>query len=184
VPSLSAVSGLKVFTPVGESVVTASRQLRVRELRDHAKSRAGLLVDARGLDESGVVTWSRRFGLAGYDCYLFFEDGEQPEVRTAFLREHTFRVAPLQGRGYVVPADVRRSMRVIESLPIRNHRASLAEVSPPGFSGTVRAMKRKHPEIDNPYALVWHMYNRGAKPHYAREKGKPAYVHPSRRRKP
>lgn len=38
------------------------------------------------------------------------------------------------------------------------------EVSPPGFKGTVKAMK-KHDEIDNPYALAWHMKNKGYKSH-------------------
>ena len=38
------------------------------------------------------------------------------------------------------------------------------EVSPPGFEGTVKAMK-KHKEIDNPYALAWHMKNKGYKSH-------------------
>jgi DNA-binding NtrC family response regulator len=40
----------------------------------------------------------------------------------------------------------------------------LVEVSPPGFSGTTKAMK-KHKDISNPYALSWWMYNRGQKPH-------------------
>lgn len=38
------------------------------------------------------------------------------------------------------------------------------EVSPPGFKGTVKAMK-KHKDIDNPYALAWHMKNKGYKSH-------------------
>ena len=38
------------------------------------------------------------------------------------------------------------------------------EVSPPGFKGKVKAMK-KHDEIDNPYALAWHMKNKGYKSH-------------------
>ena len=38
------------------------------------------------------------------------------------------------------------------------------EVSPPGFEGTVKAMK-KHDEIDNPYALSWYMKNKGYKSH-------------------
>jgi hypothetical protein len=38
------------------------------------------------------------------------------------------------------------------------------EVSPPGFKGTVKAMK-KHDEIDNPYALAWHMKKKGYKSH-------------------
>ena len=38
------------------------------------------------------------------------------------------------------------------------------EVAPPGFEGTVKAMK-KHKEIDNPYALAWYMKNKGYKSH-------------------
>jgi hypothetical protein len=38
------------------------------------------------------------------------------------------------------------------------------EVSPPGFEGTVKAMK-KHREIDNPYALSWYMKNKGYESH-------------------
>ncbi len=41
----------------------------------------------------------------------------------------------------------------------------ITEVSPPGFKGTVKAMK-KHKEIDNPYALAWYMKNKGDKSHY------------------
>jgi hypothetical protein len=41
----------------------------------------------------------------------------------------------------------------------------IAEVSPPGFKGTVKAMK-KHKDIDNPYALAWWMKNKGYKSNY------------------
>ena len=37
------------------------------------------------------------------------------------------------------------------------------EVSPPGWKKTVKKMK-KHKEIDNPFALAWHMKNKGHKP--------------------
>jgi len=40
----------------------------------------------------------------------------------------------------------------------------IEEVSPPGFKGTVKAMK-KHDDIDNPFALAWHMKNKGYKSH-------------------
>jgi len=40
----------------------------------------------------------------------------------------------------------------------------LAEDSPPGFKGTVKAMK-DHDDIDNPYALAWWMKNKGYKSH-------------------
>jgi hypothetical protein len=59
----------------------------------------------------------------------------------------------------------------------------LAEVSPPGWAGTVRAMKthghtgKGKDDIDNPYALAWWMKKRGDKPHYkdqpTSKKGKP-----------
>ena len=40
----------------------------------------------------------------------------------------------------------------------------LNEKSPPGFEGTVKAMK-KHKDIDNPWALSWWMKNKGYKSH-------------------
>jgi hypothetical protein len=45
----------------------------------------------------------------------------------------------------------------------------MMEVSPPGWSGTTKAMK-KHKEIDNPFALSWYLKKKKAKPHYAPEK--------------
>jgi len=42
----------------------------------------------------------------------------------------------------------------------------LDEVSPPGFEGTVKAMKKRHSDkIDNPWALAWWMKNKGYKSH-------------------
>ena len=43
-------------------------------------------------------------------------------------------------------------------------------VSPPGFGGVVEKMKKDHPEIDNPFALAWDMYNKGYKPHIKEKK--------------
>ena len=40
----------------------------------------------------------------------------------------------------------------------------IREVSPPGFEGTVKAMK-KHKEIDNPWALAHWMKKKGYQPH-------------------
>ena len=56
--------------------------------------------------------------------------------------------------------------------PIKKEEVEIDEVSPPGFKGTVKAMK-KHKEIDNPFALAWHMKNKGDKPHYKDKDGKP-----------
>lgn len=41
---------------------------------------------------------------------------------------------------------------------------TVVEKAPPGFEGTVKAMK-KHSEIDNPFALAWSMKNKGYKSH-------------------
>ena len=43
----------------------------------------------------------------------------------------------------------------------------LTEKSPPGFKGTVLAMK-KHKEISNHWALAWWEKNRGEKSHYTK----------------
>jgi hypothetical protein len=43
-------------------------------------------------------------------------------------------------------------------------KGALDEKAPPGFKGTVKAMK-KHKDIDNPFALAWSMKNKGYKSH-------------------
>jgi len=45
---------------------------------------------------------------------------------------------------------------------------TVQEVSPPGWSGTVKAMK-KHKNISNPFALAWSMKKKGAKSHIKAE---------------
>lgn len=72
-------------------------------------------------------------------------------------------------------------------IDIISENQTVNEVSPPGWSGTVKAMK-KHPEIDNPWALAWSMKKKGAKPHYPEESldekwDKPTKVSPSERGK-
>jgi hypothetical protein len=49
--------------------------------------------------------------------------------------------------------------------PNMGGRDPMDEAAPPGWEGTVKAMK-KHPEVDNPWALAWHMKKRGAKSHH------------------
>lgn len=73
----------------------------------------------------------------------------------------------------------------------------LHEVAAPGFSGTVKAMKgeggtkkKAHKgepsspdepkDIDNPWALSWHMWGKGNKSHYDPEKGKSRYKSPEK----
>jgi hypothetical protein len=49
-----------------------------------------------------------------------------------------------------------------------------AESAPPGWKGTVKAMK-KHKDIDNPFALAWSMKNKGYKSHKPNV-GEDAYI--------
>ena len=48
----------------------------------------------------------------------------------------------------------------------------VSEVSPPGWKGTVKALKKKK-DVDNAYALAWHMKKKGFKAHYKDKDGKP-----------
>lgn len=47
---------------------------------------------------------------------------------------------------------------------------NLNEESAKGWRGTVRAMKLRHPEIDNPWALSHWMKKKGHKPHYKNQR--------------
>lgn len=47
-----------------------------------------------------------------------------------------------------------------ESMSLKD---AIQEVAPPGWEKTVKKMK-KEPDIDNPYALAWHMKGKGYKP--------------------
>jgi hypothetical protein len=53
--------------------------------------------------------------------------------------------------------------RLIREIVIQEARR-LSDAAPPGWEGTVKAMK-KHPEIENPWALAWSMKKKGYKPH-------------------
>ena len=57
-------------------------------------------------------------------------------------------------------------------IDVEQEKLNIGEVSPPGWGGSVKAMK-KHADIDNPYALAWHMKNKGDKPHYKDKDGTP-----------
>ena len=84
---------------------------------------------------------------------------------------------------YIVSMDLLREDAVQLAFGPRAAYPDMSEVSPPGFSGVTMAMKKRHPEIDNPYALAWYMYKKGAKPKIKPEKGakgKAKYVPPSK----
>lgn len=80
------------------------------------------------------------------------------------LRESLFRLTRLIANQDVTVAEVVKS---------------LLEVAPPGWSGTVKAMKdKKGFSNKKAFSLAWSMHKRGAKPNYAPEAGKPKYKKP------
>ena len=50
-----------------------------------------------------------------------------------------------------------------KATPVPEDEQEREAVTPPGWEKTVKKMK-KHPEIDNPWALSWHMKNKGYTP--------------------
>lgn len=65
---------------------------------------------------------------------------------------------------YKVSPSGRKTHKEIVFKHGEDKKEGLDEVAPPGFEGTVKAMKKKK-EIDNPYALAWSMYKKGYKSH-------------------
>ena len=62
------------------------------------------------------------------------------------------------------PASKPKSKKNIHSDKIGSKHLLNNEVAPPGWEGTVKAMK-KHKDIDNPWALAWSMKKKGYKSH-------------------
>lgn len=76
--------------------------------------------------------------------------GKKPENLRASEAKNKKRGA--FGETYAAPKDKGKGVRVTEA-------------APPGWEGTVKHMK-KHKDIDNPFALAWHMKNQGDTPHH------------------
>lgn len=74
------------------------------------------------------------------------------------------------GEAYTPVSAPNKGIRVAESsfgarLSRFYKEACAREKAPPGWEGSVKAMK-KHPEIDNPWALAWSMKNKGDQTHH------------------
>jgi hypothetical protein len=82
-----------------------------------------------------------------------------------------FRTGPNPGHDAGVRNDARKAIKENDKQFLTDKDADKpiqVEVAPPGWSGTVKAMK-KHGEISNPFALAWWMKNKGDKPHHKPE---------------
>lgn len=97
-------------------------------------------------------------------------------VKTAKVKQSDSMLSPKKMKKGILESIVNR-MYFKET--IDEVEQDLQEVSPPGFKGTVKAMK-KHGEIDNPFALAWYMKKKGYKSHRkASGEMKEAVVDPS-----
>jgi len=69
-----------------------------------------------------------------------------------------------QDKGRVKLHDALDKIKKLAQELIDMHK-NMEEVAPPGWEGTVKAMKKHKKEIDNPWALAWSMKNKGMKSH-------------------
>ena len=102
-------------------------------------------------DETGRHWTAKRMGDDVH--FQGANNGGTTKVKHADLKESEDRMA--------------RSEKSNKDIVFKNgdeKKEKIDEVAPPGFEGTVKAMKKKK-EIDNPYALAWSMYKKGYKSH-------------------
>ena len=102
-----------------------------------------------GMDRGNNHRDDERHDLDPSDWYIV-KDGKMYKVSVYPNQEQE-----AMSRGY---------SRTRDEAKAKAEQQGVAEVAPPGWEKTVKAMK-KHDEIDNPYALAWSMKNKGYKSH-------------------
>ena len=100
------------------------------------------------------------------------EDHMKPDKKGHNLPPHLAKFFDKKGNLKKDAADRIRKGRKERGVKITDRTPDwmFKEVAPPGWEGTVKAMKKKK-GIDNPWALAWHMHNKGMKPHIPEELG-------------
>lgn len=91
--------------------------------------------------------------------------GKHPHITSGSVKESEERMARADYR--VGPSGRKSHKEIVFNSGEEDKdekKDKIEEKAPPGFEGTVKAMK-KHKEIDNPYALAWYMKNKGMKSH-------------------
>lgn len=123
-----------------------------------------------GFGGQGVGGGASRFGSAKKGMASVHgkaeAEGGPGSARPAGMKTHL--QVPGGGYGMKTAPDFVKLWSLAQKDPAFKKFAN-AEVSPPGWSGTVKAMKR-HKSITNPWALAWYMKGKGAQPHYPPEK--------------
>ena len=100
------------------------------------------------------------------------EDHMKPDKKGHNLPPHLAKFFDKKGNLKKDAADRIRKGRKQRGVKITDRTPDwmFGEEAPPGWEGVVKAMKKKK-NIDNPYALAWHMHNKGMKPHIPEELG-------------
>ena len=100
------------------------------------------------------------------------EDHMKPDKKGHNLPPHLAKFFDKKGNLKKDAADRIRKGRKERGVKITDRTPDwmFKEVAPPGWEGTIKAMKKKK-GIDNPWALAWHMHNKGMKPHIPEELG-------------
>jgi hypothetical protein len=136
----------KLFLTAAQKVLTANTLLRMRlpnhtwpvQLSNHLHSFLAAFMDKGNVHTANRYVEKMRAAL-----------GRKAEIPPASATDYDYA-----------------RKHVKENRTFDKERGFLAEKSPKGWKGTVEKMKDK-PEIDNPYALAYHMKKQGAEPHYA-----------------
>ena len=100
--------------------------------------------------------------------FKFFKGENDKQMQITQPVKENAPVAPVPDKKYIKGTPEWKAHKEAQKPrtghPTNVKEEAIDEVAPPGFEGTVKAMK-KHKEIDNPWALAWWMKNKGMKSH-------------------
>lgn len=102
--------------------------------------------------------------LVGFDSLV--------AAKMAFLACYGFQQKYLQTISEITKSQLMTILKLQKGQPIARTPvdADIAAMSPPGWGGTTEKMK-EHDDVNNPFAIAWSMYKKGAKSHIAAPKG-------------
>jgi hypothetical protein len=110
---------------------------------------------------------------SGFGLFMKEEDrGEEYASRTGLGPSLGFSIEKVNNEKLGVEDVQKRGDTTFKkTLVAMNESVELDEVSPPGWEGTVKAMKKKKGDekIENPWALAWWMKGKGYKSHYTKD---------------
>jgi len=119
---------------------------------------------SKSLGNPGEQLWLVRYPNGGFAGTVRADDSK----RAAHLADQAFgrrQRGKIGGRGKLTLIKERDALPSFRNRKYRMSLESLEEKAPPGFEGTVKAMKAKGMPKEKAFALAWSMYNKGNKSH-------------------